>query len=102
MCIIRVCDPAAELDKWSDEQCSDLYHHLFSALRESIRGFFLPCRGEFLLQNKIPDHQYIHLRPAKTIQRFFRPAHNRFVVIKGRVQQNRDACLVTESSQKLP
>jgi hypothetical protein len=51
---------------------------------------------------KIAQHKRIHLRPQKTVERFFRPAHDGFVVVEGSVEHDRHTRRVGEGANQLP
>src|SRR6185437_11023807 len=80
------------------------YESLCSRLRiqNSGRRFFARDLLRFLLQQEIPQNQNVHFGAIKTGQGFFGPADDRFVVVKRRVQQNRNAGEVAEGTDQPP
>lgn len=50
-----------------------------------------PPRLGFSLNAEIPEHEQIHLRAQKAVERFFRITNDRFVFVERRVQHHRDA-----------
>ena len=48
-------------------------------------------RRSFLANQKIAEHQRVHLRSQKAIQRFFRPANDRFIVVERGIKNHRHA-----------
>jgi hypothetical protein len=41
-----------------------------------------PCSGTFSFQEKIAEHEHIHFRPQKAVERFFRITDDRFVFVE--------------------
>ncbi len=58
--------------------------------------------ADFFSQEKISQDQDVHLRAAKTINRFFRAADDRLVVVERSIQDDGHAGQIAERAQQFP